>query len=72
MPPQLPEVTASVTRAAHRIFAEAACDVALTLALDGRIDFATEGAATLLGATALNQALRGHNIFSFAQETCAG
>lgn len=68
---QLTDAAASVTRAAHRIFAEAACDVAMTLTSDGLIDFATDGAQALLGTSAVGQALRGQNIFSFIQESCA-
>lgn len=70
MAQQLTEAAASVTRAAHRIFAEAACDVALTLSCDGRIDYATDGAKALLGTSKVGHELRGQNIFSFVQESC--
>lgn len=61
---------ASVTRAAHRMFSELACDVALILSKDGSIEFANKNMCGLLQAGHDEQALRGQSLFLFVQDEC--
>lgn len=68
MTPQLANANASVTRAAHRVFSEMACDIALILSEDGVIEFATERVCRLLQAGHDEKSLRGQSLYAFVQD----
>lgn len=69
MTAKLSDAAASLTRAAHRVFSEMACDAALILKQDGIIEYANEGVCELLQAAADEHGLRGQSIFSFVQDS---
>lgn len=56
------EAKTSIARAAHRVFAELACDLALVVQTDGTIEYANDGATSLIG---MGGALKGQNLFSY-------
>lgn len=60
------ENRSAVYRAAHRMFAEMACDLALTLTSEGKIDFSNERAQKFFGMSA--QSLRGQFLSAFLAE----
>ncbi len=65
---QLSEAKTSITRAAHRIFAEMACDAAFIVQPDGAIEYANDGAKELLG---VGSDIHGQNLFTYLVEDCA-
>jgi diguanylate cyclase (GGDEF)-like protein len=66
----LPTAAASLTRAAQRVFTELACDVAMVLSADGKVEFVNENGCSLLSDIRPRCSLKGQSIFPYVQDAC--